>query len=272
VQLLSPANRQEFRKRSVDNLQQLYTVVAGLALTNAVGKLVAVPAAVGLGSGAPGLSPYPIEFQPAALPMFATLVVTLIPFYHGANRYLDSAYVFKEESHQSPPLAAMVDFLFFLFQAIIFHAMALVLIQPQWFFWLYIAVLLWDCAWLGFVWFQSPVLFSPIRNWLVLNVIFAALVFVVTDTPLLAAGTGKWVFAAALSTLRTVLDYVLSWSVYWPGPTRADRPNTDKMPASPTDNSGKVAAPADSGGPTGQNQPSTPAPVGPLEGDHRGSR
>ncbi len=66
-------------ERSVSHLQQLYTVVVGLALTVAITNLIDQAA--------------PVPIRMAALPYFVSYLVTLVPFYHGALRHLDVTYL-----------------------------------------------------------------------------------------------------------------------------------------------------------------------------------
>ena len=63
----------EVRDGSVQNLQELYTVAVGMALTLAITRIV--PEA-----GSPVV---------VSLPNLVAYVVTLVPFYHGAMRHMD---------------------------------------------------------------------------------------------------------------------------------------------------------------------------------------
>src|SRR5690349_850145 len=69
----------EARKRSVDNLQRLYTFVVGLAVTEMLRRM---------------LNPLATDY--AVWLMFTAFLFTVVPFYHGANRYLDATYVTGE--------------------------------------------------------------------------------------------------------------------------------------------------------------------------------
>lgn len=224
----SPSDeKRELRKRSVDNLQRLYTIVTGLSLTVAVGRLIGVSAndlssLQGRVSG--------VDLRSEALPMFVSLLVTLLPFYHGANRYLDMAYVFTDDGSQPRPLAAVVDFVLFFGQAVIFYTMALVLADPVWFYWLFVALMATDGLWLAFVYFHSPANFSRIKWWSFLNWPTAVVMFVIMATPLLPDDFKKWGLATFAAVARTVLDYLLQWSFYWPGLVKQAQPGREAQP------------------------------------------
>ena len=84
------ANMSEARKRSVDNLQRLYAVVISLAVTEAVRRTV---------FGSQSTDPPELSAISANQWLILTsFLLTVIPFYHGANRYLDATYVTKERS------------------------------------------------------------------------------------------------------------------------------------------------------------------------------
>ncbi len=61
----------------MEHLQELYTVVVAIALSLVVARLIPAPGGK-------------VTFQPFLLS--AALLVTLIPFYHGALRHLDEQY------------------------------------------------------------------------------------------------------------------------------------------------------------------------------------
>ena len=207
----------ELRKSAVDNLERLYTIVAGLSLTTAVGRLIrespGPSAEVRAGSDA-FVRVANVDLYANVLPMFVTLVVTLIPFYHGANRYLYSSYVFNNDLPR--PLTAIVDFVFFFSQALLFYAMALVLGEALWFYWLFTALLALDCLWLIQVYFRGED-FEKVRFWLWLNLASSTIMFVILVTPLLPEDMRKWILASLLSVARSVADYGVQWSFYWPG-------------------------------------------------------
>lgn len=201
----------ERRRQSVDNLERLYTIVAALALTSAIERLV-------LDRGTATLrhfDAHSISVEYASLFMFVGLVATMIPFYHGANVYLFETHVFGPDIRR--PLAVLMDFLFFFTQGLLFFFASRVIGDPELFFWVIVGVLIWDCIWEMFVYLSGESNFSQIRRWLYLNVATSMLLFIVLVTPLLPDGLLRWGFAATILVVRSALDYVLNWGAYWPG-------------------------------------------------------
>ena len=105
-------NLTEARKRSVDNLQRLYTVVISLAVTESLRRL---------------LMNFSSRHEVAGYKewlMFVSLIFTVVPFYHGANRYLDATYVTEERSAKHPAL--IVDFIMLFIEGLLFFGLAMV--------------------------------------------------------------------------------------------------------------------------------------------------
>ena len=80
-------------KRSIDALQRLYTIVVGLAVTEALRKFIApTPAA-----------PWWTDWR--ALIIF---LITIVPFYHGANGHLDQTYLYGFDGRRREKRYALV--------------------------------------------------------------------------------------------------------------------------------------------------------------------
>ena len=95
------------RARSVDNLQRLYAFVMSLAFAESLRRsLLTRDNNVDLS----------IANWDRWL-MCLALIVTVIPFYHGANRYLDATYVTGERTAKR--FSLMVDFIFLFVQALL---------------------------------------------------------------------------------------------------------------------------------------------------------
>lgn len=199
------------RQHSVDNLERLYTIVAALALTSAVERLI-----MDRGSATSGhFNVHSISVEYASVLMFLGLVATMIPFYHGANVYLFETHVHGDGVQR--PLAVLLDFLFFFSQGLIFFLASRVIGDAELFYWVIVVVLLWDCVWEMSVYLSGESTFGQIQKWLYLNVVASMVLFVVLVTPLLPDGLSRWAFATAILVARSALDYVLNWSAYWPG-------------------------------------------------------
>ncbi len=99
------------QESSVRHLQLLYTIVAGLALSDAIGALFGEQAADDASAW-------------QLLPLLIAFVVTLIPFFHAALRHLDDAYLIDPTAHQVKRGALAADFLFLFFEGCLLFALA----------------------------------------------------------------------------------------------------------------------------------------------------
>jgi len=160
------------RENAVRNLVTLYTVIIGAALSLAVKTLV------GENNGLDGVS------ASSAL-VFAAFIFMLIPFYHGALRHLDDAYIESDRQIKDPAL--MLDFFLLFLHGIVFVFLSLLLKSPSNFAWLLVGVLAIDVVWGAFVGFfgsstqtlvdgeaKKPV--SAESRWAIINALFIAIV------------------------------------------------------------------------------------------------
>jgi len=189
--------------RSVDNLQTLYTVVVALALAQAIKSLLNV-------AGEEGRLTINVE----QIPTFAALLFTLIPFHHGASRYLDEAYI--PTRPQGRPLTGLVHFFLFFIEALALYVMALLTPRPKLFFFALAGLLGIDLVWLVFVYFSARPSFQKVRCWFWLNLPTVIIVLILNAGRFMADGACKWLVLAALVLVRTGLDYELGRRFYWP--------------------------------------------------------
>jgi len=219
------------QESSVRHLQQLYTIVAGLALSDAVGQLFTEN-----GSW---------RARATLLLLFA-FVVTLVPFYHGALRHLDDVYLIDASTHQVRRAGLAVDFVFLFAESCLLVAMAHRLADPTGFLSLFLSLLLTDIVWSVAQHFAAPrtrrvaaelqLLFRSPRSSFVYPMVWAKnnLLFVVfTIAGWTAAGMwlalGDTTHAALLALLtlaRTANDYRSSWDFYFPPPQQGELPQT----------------------------------------------
>jgi hypothetical protein len=212
------------QESSVRHLQQLYTIVAGLALSDAVGQLFR--------GDAGGWN------ETTGLLLLAAFVVTLIPFYHGAMRHLDDVYLIDAAADRVRRVALAVDFAFLFAESCVLFAMAHQLANPPRFFLFLVLLLVVDVAWLvgGYVAAQPShrlamelqLLFRPRRGqaiaplvWTKNNLFFIALAIVASLILRLWPGLDEAPSAALLTLFalaRTANDYRLSWDFYFPSP------------------------------------------------------
>src|SRR5215218_1845525 len=139
---------------SVDTLKQLYSVVIALALTEAIVSLVT-------------RTDTGVTVHYAALPWFVALVVTLIPFHHGAMRHLDDAYVFDPVRHPKPTF--LLDYLILFTEAGTLVWLGLVLTSPQAFLSGYTLLLIIDVFWAVATRFLTNS-FEKVQYWLYTNI------------------------------------------------------------------------------------------------------
>lgn len=199
--------------RSVNSLQWFYTIVLSLAVVQAVNGIIEV-----------NTTNLNITFNFANLPQFFSFIVILIPFYQGANRYLDDTYICKK-NHVSP-FAGLIDFLFFFIEALVFYFMALSIFKPKAFYIGVLVVLLIDVIWLMFVYCANKEIFQKIKYWLTINVITFTILIIVLICPLMGNYIKNWL-SMALLIIRTLVDYWLVWSFYWPALDSISLKNTE---------------------------------------------
>jgi uncharacterized membrane protein len=197
------------RKRSVDNLQRLYTFVVSLALAESLRRTLLSNDIVQL-------------VWSNKWVMFLSLIFTVIPFYHGANRYLDATYVTGERTAKRYSL--MVDFLFLFLQGLLLFTLALIITNDpslitdhDTYFFSGLALLLFiDIIWV----LVTTVITEDKRDdgtpsesnyqiWALLNVVAVILIFVLVYYEL-------WTWLLVLTFGRSVLDYLISHNFYYP--------------------------------------------------------
>lgn len=194
---------------SVAHLQGLYTVVVGLALTEAITTLIDSKAS----------SSIPFD----SIPYFLAYLVTLVPIAHGALRHLDVAYL--ENSSQPPKHGAlMVDWSLLFVEGCGLLILALFIRHPEAFSYILTGLLGFDALWA----FTAYLAFSPERGkwttekkWAVINfvaVLFLVIVLIALDAtdktnPI---STYRWILVLLVAFARTVWDYSWCWPHYFP--------------------------------------------------------
>src|SRR5436190_2038096 len=89
------ATQRESQRRAVEHLQELYSVVVAIALSLAIERTIAAPTS---------------RARAHEVVLVVALVVTLIPFYHGALRHLDEQYG-GEDRRAAHQFSVLIDFL-----------------------------------------------------------------------------------------------------------------------------------------------------------------
>ena len=200
----------EARKRSVDNLQRLYTVVVSLAVAESLKGL---------------LKDFGIHGTIASYQewlMFVSLIFTVVPFYHGANRYLDSTYVTEERSAKH--YALMIDFIMLFLEGLLFFGLAMVLTNEALFYTVLASLFLLDIVWVGFTNITATSKQDRMpgyAKWASINVLAMAalLVFVwsnILNWQFWQSDTVRSIALVIVAVARTVFDYLIVWRFYYP--------------------------------------------------------
>lgn len=201
-------NRQE---RSIDNLIRIYTVVVSLAITNGLSRLIVV------------LPERAIAIESDQVYPFISLLFTIVPFYHGASRYLDVVYVFKERKIVQKS-ALMIDFVILFTEGLIFFALSSLLSDIHLFFNLLGALLLLDTLWVAWTGFVATTSNADEKGWP--KYFYWAFINLVTIVLYaLSLYTNLWntdfrniipIVLMVLTIARTIVDYTITWSFYFP--------------------------------------------------------
>ncbi len=200
----------EARKRSVDNLQRLYTVVVSLAVTESLRSLLV------------GFKATRTVADYTQWLMFTSLIFTVVPFYHGANRYLDATYVTKERSANQ--YALMIDFIFLFFEGLLFFGLAMVMADEALFYSVLSCLFLLDIIWVGATNLTASSdadKMQGYKGWALINffALSASLIFVwsnVLGWEFWTTPTVKSIALVAVAVARTVFDYLRVWRFYYP--------------------------------------------------------
>jgi hypothetical protein len=101
--------RLEERKRLVDHFKRVYSIIAGLAITEACKKLFPFSLA---------------SFGDCQFWMFASLFISIVPIFHGSDRSLDRKYVNQSAGTLKERAFYIWDVYMLLITAILFVAIA----------------------------------------------------------------------------------------------------------------------------------------------------
>ena len=158
-----------------------------------------------------------------AVILYFSLLVTIVPFYQGMNRFLFTTHVVRpleRPGFRSSPM--LLDIYAFLIMSCLLFAMGRFLSSPTEFFYLWTALLLIDILWSLIVWrvqkSARPIWVANNAIWLVAawaywGVVHATyLPSLVPGVPQLMLPYGFVLFEIA----RTVADYKINWPFYFP--------------------------------------------------------
>ena len=187
---------------TVESLQWIYGVVLALSLGEAFTQVVLPP-----DSTVPGI-------QWDRLPSLCSVLLLVVPFYHGMSRFFCEMYGTKHIGHHYG-LWLLLDCFVFTIEAGLFFVLARSLPKDLWwqFGWTVMILLFLDIQWGSLVWrFRS----SAISWWVIINLwsipCLATVLFI-------SRSRNSW-WAISLVTLillaRTAADYWTGWEFYCP--------------------------------------------------------
>lgn len=196
-------------ENSVKSLVNLYTVVIGAALS------IAVAGAIDINKGLESLTT-------SSMVLFVAFVATLFPFFHGALRHLDDAYIENDNEHIKPG-ALIIDFSLLFLHALAFLVLSQLLKKPADFAWLLIGVLAIDVVWGVFTFFgsSSNTKLSPEIRWTIINFFFiGGVAFYLIENDIYLGwqeDPGKLAVLITIAcVVRSGVDYVWCSDVYFP--------------------------------------------------------
>ena len=191
---------------TVQSLQWIYTVVVALAIGEAIGRVVGDNNSSG-----------DRRIQWNRIAALISFVFIVVPFYHGMGRYLQTVY-----DPTSPPSAfgwsygifLLLDVAVFGMEAFLFFVLARSLAPSDWrrFYGAVLFLLGLDILWGAFVWAIHT---NSIKWWVVVNVVTWPVLFLLLCARI-DKGRSWFVYAPVIILLRTVYDYSLTWSFYFP--------------------------------------------------------
>lgn len=159
--------------------------------------------------------------------LFLAFIFTLFPFYHGALRHLDDAYIENDSDHIKDG-ALIFDFFLLFIHGIVFIALSLLLSKPAQFTWILLFVLSIDVVWAIFAHFGSSSHEGKAEwKWGVINAIAAAIIFITIkyfDIGYMEIADAKFSEAISLTIaiaacFRTLADYIFCYKFYFPSDT-----------------------------------------------------
>ncbi len=200
----------DVRSNSVKQLCDLYRVVIAAAVGLAFGGIIDT-----------NVSPIPVKLD--RWETFVAMIVTIIPFFHGAVRHLFATYVEGGGSTRIKNWAILIDYYLLFLNGGLFVALSQTLGDTMAFVVVFMAVLAIDCIWgvlasMGFAGTSSQ---KAEVKWAAINfvaaMILALLYFiqpVLTQLGLTDEGLQGVIVVIAL--VRTVVDYALNLPFYCP--------------------------------------------------------
>ena len=154
--------------------------------------------------------------------LYISLLITIVPFYQGMNRFLYVTHVVRPiEKPNSRTSPILLDIYAFLLMSCVLFAMGRFLDNPIGFFYLWSGLLALDIVWSLLVWFiqrgRAPKWAANNMLWLVLAWVY----WIIFQKTSFSEHFGTWapvgLYGFVLFEIaRTVCDYSINWSFYFP--------------------------------------------------------
>jgi hypothetical protein len=183
-------------EESLSGLKTVYSVVIALSVTEAIKSIFDIEVYK---------NTYGINLE--LLPAFIIFIITLIPFYQGANKYLSE--IQKDKNHKAS-FERIIDFTFFFLESLLFYWIALLINEKILFFKIMTVLLLLDILWLLSVLCYNKDLFNKIKWWCKLNFILVILLLFLFYMNYYNINVLLLIFI-----IRTSCDYFCTWKFYW---------------------------------------------------------
>jgi len=195
------------RENSVSQLAELYNVVIGIALSIAIYNAIDIKA-----------SGMPIHLN--FVSNVASVIILIIPFYHGAVRHLFATYV-EGGSTRIKNGALLADFVLLFLEGCVFVMIASLVSVTTKMAWAIVVLLLLDTTWGFLAWlaFTGAQAQYAEKKWAIINIFTAVGIIVVlifADSVFRMNETAAQLGLAAIISLRTVTDYWQCWDFYFP--------------------------------------------------------
>lgn len=181
---------------SLSGLKTVYSVVIALSITEAIKSIFDIEVYK---------NTYGINL--GLLPTFSIFIITLIPFYQGALRYLSEI---QKDKNYKTSLKRIIDFVFFFLESLLFYWIALLINEKILFFKIMTVLLISDILWLITVLYYKKDLFNKIKWWCILNFILVILLLLLFYMNYYNINVLLLMFIG-----RTSCDYCCTWKFYW---------------------------------------------------------
>ena len=156
-----------------------------------------------------------VSFRGGLVPLLAAFMVTLVPFYHGAERHLEETYVENPENAHGGLL--LVDFAYLFVEACVLVSAAALVAYVKALIVTLLCLWMLDVAW----WITQRIVTrrgGPIAKWAIINSaasVSFGLLLIGLHANWVSPTAASWILLA-LAIGRTVADYSTSWNFYFP--------------------------------------------------------